>query len=111
LSDDQGFAEIVNEPEVLDPRGVASTSIVVYFLQPDGTTPMTPPPEEVKVEVNTGQSRAVSLPLNPEPKASDPAGASRFVSKMGPYILENLRGTLKARNGSRSIEVVFSGGR
>jgi hypothetical protein len=110
LADDQGFAEIVNEPEVGDRGSRQPTAIVVYFLQTDGKTPLTPPPSDVRVEVDLGRRRSEKLPMKAEPKSADPAGTSRFVSKPGPFLLQDTRGLLFATLGGRQIELSFDGG-
>jgi hypothetical protein len=40
LTDNQGFVELINEPEVTERRNPGPTSIVAYFLQTDGKTPL-----------------------------------------------------------------------
>jgi hypothetical protein len=49
--------------------------------------------------------------LSAEPRADDPAGGSRFASKVGPYNLFGIRGTLKAKIGGQDVSVVYLGGR
>ncbi len=52
-----------------------------------------------------------TLPLSAEPKADDPAGASRFGSKTGPYALTAVRGTLKAKINGQDVSTAFIGAR
>jgi hypothetical protein len=49
--------------------------------------------------------------LSAEPKADDPAGASRFGSKTGPYALTAVRGTLKAKINGQDVSTAFIGAR
>jgi hypothetical protein len=111
LPDDQGFAEIVNEPPVNDRRTDTTTAIAVYFLQPDGKTALAPPPTEVSIRIEMGRQKPETLALKSEPKSDDPAGASRFVSKRGPYVIEGLRGRLKATVAGKGMDREFVAGR
>jgi hypothetical protein len=120
LSENTGFVELVNEPEVKDRRSNEPTSIVAYYLQPDAKSALDPVPSDVKFAIDTGAggrggrgrpSTPQSIPLNPEPKSEDPAGAGRFASKPGPYLLSALRGTLSAKLRGQPVSVVFQGGR
>ena len=45
---------------------------------------------------------AAGRPTAAEPKADDPAGAGRFASKPGPYVLDAIRGTLSAKVDGQS---------
>jgi hypothetical protein len=119
LPENKGYVELVNEPEVRDRRGNEPTSIVAYYLQTDGKSPLSSLPSEVSFEIETssgrngkrGEPAAQSLPMTAEPKAEDPAGAGRFASKPGPYLLSTLRGTLKAKIDGQQVSTVFHGGR
>jgi hypothetical protein len=110
LPDNQGFAEIVNEPKPQVRGSKDPTSIVVYFLETDGKTPISAKPTDVKVDL-TQQQKTVAVALAAEPKSDDPAGASRFASKPGPYQLAGARGKLVASVGGQRVEKVFAGGR
>jgi hypothetical protein len=112
LPGDKGFVELVNEPPV-DSRGRnVSTSIVAYFLQPDGRSPLSPAPSDVRFEVAPeARKGAQTLPLAAAPKADDPAGAARFASKPGPYDLAALRGQLAATVGGQPVAVEIKAGR
>ena len=61
--------------------------------------------------VGTGKKGSESIPLSAEPKADDPAGASRFLSKPGPYRLDVLRGTLNAKIDGQEVSIPISAGR
>jgi hypothetical protein len=112
LPEDRGFAEIVNEPEVTTGARNGSTAIVVYFLQVDSKSPLTPAPTNVVVQLINGSKReAKKVPMAAEPKPEDPAGASRFTSKPGPYLLSEAQGVLTANVGGQSLSLEFSGGR
>ncbi len=104
LAENKGFVELINEPEVTDRRNPQPTSIVAYFLQADGTTPLSPLPTDVNVTIDTGRgansrvtkASATPVPLSPVPKSDDSVGAARFASRPGPYHLVAVRGTLSA---------------
>jgi hypothetical protein len=116
LNDEKSFVELTNEPEVADRRNPQPTSIVAYFLQVDGKTPLSPLPTDVKFMIETGRgtnsrvtkASVTPVPLLPEPKSDDPAGAARFVSKPGPYHLLGVRGTLSATISGRGTSTSFS---
>jgi hypothetical protein len=119
LPEDKGFVEIVNEPEVSDRRNAPPTSIVAYYLQADGKSPLSPAPSDVSFTIDTGGGRETrgkqgpgpAVPLNAEPKADDPAGAGRFASKPGPYVLDGIRGTLTAKVSGKETSISFAAGR
>jgi hypothetical protein len=118
LPEKKGFVELVNEPEPRDRRSNEPTSLVAYFLKIDGKSPLEPAPSDVSFAIDGGGGRdgrskngPQSVPLAAEPKADDPAGASRFASKPGPYVLDGIRGTLSAKVDGQSASVTFSAGR
>jgi hypothetical protein len=116
LPEDRGFVELVNEPDIGDRRNPVPTSIVAYYLQSDGKSPMSPAPSDVTFDIDSGggagargaRGPAKTVVLNAEPKAEDPSGASRFASKAGPYGLEGLRGTLSAKIEGHDISIAFA---
>jgi hypothetical protein len=119
LPEKKGYVELVNEPEVKDRRSNEPTSIVAYYLQSDAKTPLSPLPSDVSFQIAVSGGRGgrgakdspKSVPLTPEPKADDPAGAGRFASKPGPYQLPNLRGTVNSTIDGQQVSIVFQGGR
>ncbi len=120
LPEDKGYVELVNEPIMTDRRNPQPTSIVAYFYQADGKSPMSPSPTDVSFQIDPdARSRqrdksaagSSTLPLSAEPKADDPAGASRFASKTGPYALTAVRGTLKAKINRQDVSTAFMGAR
>jgi hypothetical protein len=119
LPDDKGFAEILNEPPVEDRRNPTPTAIVAYFLKSDSKTPLETMPTAVAFAMASGgrgsrgkQTTATqAIPLSPEPKSDDPSGTARFASKVGPYLLEAVRGTLSATIDGQKLDIQFSGGR
>ena len=113
LSDDKGFVELTNEPEVTDRRANEPTSIVAYYLKADAVSALDPPPTDVNFVVFDGTAKKGSkaIPLAAEPKADDPAGAVRFASKPGPYQLSAIRGTLNGKLGGQEVSATFQGGR
>jgi hypothetical protein len=119
LPDKKGYVELINDPKPRDRRSNEPTSLVAYFLKMDGKSPLEPPPTDVRFTIDTaargrGKGAAPSsqpVPLAPEPKPDDPAGASRFASKPGPYLLDAIRGTLSAKIDGQEASVNFGGGR
>lgn len=76
-------------------------SVVAYFYQTDGTTPMSPAPTDVVFKVGNG---ADAKPVTLTPDASDP---NRFVSTPGIYP-RGLQGTIQAKVNGESVEEIFS---
>ena len=119
LPDDKGFVELVNEPEVFDRRKTEPTSIVAYYLQIDGRSPLDPAPAEVHFAIETGGGKGAHgkpgsgerILLSAGPKPDDPVGAARFASRPGPYDLAGIRGTLTAKIGGQEISSSFGGSR
>ena len=119
LPDAKGFVELTNEPAVTNPRKPTPTAIAAYFLQSDAKSPLNPAPTDVKFAIDNGAGRrarakgsaAETVPLTPDPKSDDPAGASRFASKLGTYPLQNMRGTLIAKISGQEISAPVGGGR
>lgn len=119
LADDRGFVELVNEPEVSDRRKPEPTSIVAYFLQIDGKSPLDPAPLDVSFTMQSaraggGRAKPESgdrVSLSAQPNSDDPLGAARFASKPGPYGLTGSRGTLSARIDGQVITSTFAGSR
>jgi hypothetical protein len=122
LPDKKGFVELINDPRPRDRRSNEPTSLVAYFLKMDGKSPLEPAPTDVSFTIDTAArgrggrgkgaaSSSQSVPLAPEPKPDDPAGASRFASKPGPYLLDAIRGTLSAKVDGQDASVNFAGGR
>lgn len=67
----KGFAEVVVEP-VKTPTKAASGVIHAYFLQPDGTGPLSPAPTEVSLDYG-----GTTVPLD--------ASGDHFATKPGPF--------------------------
>jgi hypothetical protein len=118
LPDDKGFVELTNEPEVADRRNLQPTSIVAYFIGADSKSPLTPAPTDVSFALEGARggrgdsdAGAQAIPLSAEPKADDPSGSSRFVSKPGAYDLAKMRGTVAAKIDGIGISIPFSGAR
>ncbi len=119
LPEDKGFVELVNEPEVNDRRKPEPTSIVAYYLQTDGKSPLEPAPADVSFAIETGGGKGARgkpgsgdrIPLSAQPRPDDPLGAVRFASKPGPYDLAAIRGTLTATIAGQQIASQFGGSR
>lgn len=111
LPEERGFVELTNEPEVRDRRSNEATSLVAYFLQPDGKSPLEPAPTDVRFAIDRAKKAPETISLLPEPKADDPVGAGRFASKPGAYQLVRLRGKLNAKIGGQETSTPFEGAR
>jgi hypothetical protein len=120
LAENKGVVEFVNEPEIGDRRNPQPTSIVVYFLQSDSKSPLSPAPSEVTFALESSGGRASrggsktssqSILLTAEPKPDDLAGSSRFASKPGTYDLASIRGTLSAKIDGQNVSIPFAGAR
>lgn len=110
LPDDKGFVEIVNEPRLGERDDVGQTALVAYFLQPDGRSPMSPAPTDVKFDIKLAarNSAPQSVKMAADPKTSDAAGAARFASKPGTYNLVNVRGRITASIGGKEVSVDYN---
>jgi hypothetical protein len=112
LPDDRGIVELTNEPEVRGRGSSEPTAIVAYFLKLDGASPLEPTPSDVRLVLSrTGKMGSENVRLSAEPKSDDPAGASRFISKPGPYHLAMLRGNLSAKIDGQEVSLPISGSR
>jgi hypothetical protein len=103
LEGDKGFVELLNEPKV-DARDSTPTALVVYYLQTDGKSPMSPAPTDVSLALIEGRSASKTVLLTP-------GSEGRFSSPPGPFNLEQLHGTLSATIGGQAVKTGLSGGR
>jgi len=89
--------------------------IAVYFLEPDGKTPLTPLPEKVQAVIGlpgTLPNHYIqAYDLTNEPRADDPAASARFASNPFPLPEQRISGRVKAvLNGQEvSFPLVLSG--
>ena len=107
LPNGKGYVEIKSEihTPARNARGASRTStIIAMFVQPDGTTELSPAPTEVSARLGTDESNK-TVALNPSP--GEPRSSSRFATAQGDYP-ENPRGVLAAKIGGDSVEVPFS---
>jgi hypothetical protein len=110
LPDEKGLAELITEPNERELRGAEPTAFVVYFLRPDGKSPLDPVPSNASLVVEQARKAAQTVQLSLDPRTDDPVGGTRFASKPGPYQLARLTGTLKANIGGQEVSAPFSGG-
>ena len=109
LPNGKGFAELVNE-DVAKMRGSRpNAALVVYFLGPDKSTPLSPPPSDVTIKLGDG-AESIPLPAAPS-KKKDASGAARFATKVGPYNLAEQQGTLAGTIGGEGFSLPFNAGR
>lgn len=102
LPESKGFAELVFEPLPKPGPRSSPTELALYFLGPDGATPMTSLPSDVAIDVMDPESRRKTpRPFKPSPRAGDPVGSARFAT--GPidrdYSGFAIGGDLKANLG------------
>ncbi len=109
LPNGKGFAELVNE-DVAKTRGLRpNASLVVYFLGPDKTTPLSPPPSDVSITLGD-VATLIPLPATPS-KKKDAYSAARFATKVGPYNLGEQQGMLAGTLDGESFKLTFNAGR
>jgi hypothetical protein len=74
--------------------------LLAYFYQPDGTSPLAPPPSDVKVHLGpAGAGKDIALTSQTSP-------AGQFASEAGQYPSE-LRGQLLLTVGGAPVEAPF----
>jgi hypothetical protein len=56
-------------------------------------------------------SEAKTLTLRPDPVPSDPAGAARFVSELGPFLLDQSGGEIQVVLDGKTLTAPFRGPR
>jgi hypothetical protein len=95
LPGDSGFGEVVVEP-MPSRSAPLNARVAVYFLERDLKSPLSPPPTDVRLDLDLPGGESAALPLSPEPKADDAAGRGRFVSRPGPYLMDQVMGKLTA---------------
>ncbi len=89
--------------------------IAVYFLEPDGKTPLTLLPEKVQAVIGLPGTLSnhylQAYDLTNEPRADDPAASARFASNPFPLPDQRISGRIKAvLNGQEvSFPLVLSG--
>jgi hypothetical protein len=108
LPDNRGYGEVLLEPPPKPGGKAAGSAIVVYFLGPDGKSPMAPLPSSVSVSYTIDRATK-TVNLSHKPNADDSAGHSRFATD--PLILaENrLEGDLNAtiKGGAVSLPITI----
>jgi hypothetical protein len=109
LPENQGFVELLNDKHVMKGR-VLHTTIVAYFLQPDRKSPITQPAPAITIKLGAPPD-VRTVTMRPEPDGKDPSGSARFVSDIGPYLLNQSGGEIQAGLGSKSFTVPFRGPR
>jgi hypothetical protein len=107
LPDDQGFGEVVIEPESKRGSGL-NARVAVYFFKGDLKAPLDTSPTDVRVKLELPGDEPADIALAPEPKAGEAAGAGRFVSKVGPYAFDQTRGALTATVGGQTFTKPFA---
>ena len=106
LPNDKGSFETEDSPASARARGRRATcrvTIIATFYQPDGTTPMSPAPTDVKVRFGAESNSPAIDPPSP----GDAKAPNRFASKPGEYP-EVLRGVLSAKVNGEPVEATFS---
>jgi len=98
LSGGAGFAEVVIDLASGARVGRPKSTITVYFLKPDGTSALDPPPTDVKMDM--GANQAVTLT-----PSANPSQAGGFSSPPGQYGGMELTGDLSATIGGQAVTV------
>jgi hypothetical protein len=109
LADDQAYVELLNGQREMKGR-VAETTLVAYVLQPDRKTPFAETPTSVEIKIGTPKGEEV-VPLKAAPDPSDPLGNARFLSKTGPYELNQNGGEVTVQVGGKTLSGKFRGPR
>ena len=104
LPDDRGFVEIKTDRAAAS-RGsrakpTGNARIMAYFFQPDGTTPMSPAPSDVKVTIGTDEKSGRHL------AGPGHEGGGVLVSEAGPYP-DGFRGQIEAKVNGEPVQVPF----
>ncbi|RUL81742.1 hypothetical protein [Tautonia sociabilis] len=85
-----GFAEVVVEPVAPNRPQV---ELAVYLLGPDGSSPLSATPTEVRASVTHPESPGpIPVTLSSRPDPSSPAGAGRYASEPGRFDYDELAG-------------------
>jgi hypothetical protein len=81
-------------------RKGSSFRIFVYFLEPEGKTPLTPPPEKAQAVIGLpgtyASKYAKAYDLTHEPRGDDPVAFARFASVPCPLPEQRITGQVKA---------------
>jgi hypothetical protein len=102
LPGNRGYGESLIEPGAKPGTRPTSSAIVVYFLGPDGKSPMAPTPSGVSLSY-TADRMPKTLNLAHRPKTDDPAGAGRFATDPVPLTESRLEGELTATIEGESV--------
>ncbi len=90
-------------------RKGTSARIAIYFLEPDGKSPLTPLPEKVKVLLGMPGTLAnhyiQPYDLENEPRADDPSASARFASSPFPLPEQRISGRVKAVLGGQEVSI------
>ena len=84
----------------IEVRKGSSARIVVYFLEPDGKTPLTPLPEKVQAVIGLPGTFAnkytKAYDLTNDPRGNDPVASARFASSPIKVPEQRMSGRIKA---------------
>ena len=112
LPGDKGFVEILTDYERIGARKKpgSQSQIVVYFLSPDQTSALSPAPTSVTATIITPEEgEATTVTLKPQPASDkDPLSAGRFVSDLGKFDYDEIRGELTITLDGDTIKQSFS---
>ncbi len=108
----RGYAELIIAQVPDDPTGIQAV-VQVFLLAPDleARRPMDQPwPNDVRVSLELPDDERIDLDLRLEPDETDPTGvgAARFVSPAGPYVSDQMFGTLRMTVDGQAVEREFS---
>jgi hypothetical protein len=109
LTDNQAYVELVNGDRLKKGR-VYETTLVAYLLQPDQKTPSSETATSVEVKIGTPKGDQV-VALKAAPDSADPLGSTRFVSKPGPFELNQTGGEVTVQVAGKTLSGKFRGPR
>jgi hypothetical protein len=109
LTDNQAYVELVNGDR-LKKGTTYETTLVAYLLQPDRKAPFSETPTSVEVKIGTPTGDQV-VALKAAPDSTDPLGSARFVSKPGPFELNQTGGEVTVQVGGKTLSGKFRGPR
>ncbi|MDG3006118.1 hypothetical protein [Paludisphaera mucosa] len=107
LPKDRGFGEVLSKPL---PKATAKADgvLAVYFLSPEKSAALTPPPSAAALKIKMpGQEAPLDVPLKLQADAKDPVGGSLFTSAPGLFSLDQLFGDLIVTVDGESVTIPF----
>jgi hypothetical protein len=109
LPENRGYAEVVVEPAPGTSAARSRVVLVVYFLGPDGKSPLPSKPTSVTASVFTPMStEPFAVRLEVQETRAMPVGDLRFVSPPGDFEYDELRGEISISLDGKVITIAFT---